>query len=158
MAQITDLDGLRGQYLTSIYGRRLALDVNGLVVGPPDIRVPTMGFTDGTTIISSAAADAVLPAYGVSVIGSTLTSASTGLTLAAPIPGVTKTIINGSSGTATVTLVTGGIGSSGSISSTQTVMTFAGRGANIQLQGITTAVWAILGAPISSVSTMVSVA
>lgn len=143
MAQITDLEGLRSQVLKSLFGRRIGLDNDGYLVGPPGVRQPVMGVTDGSTLVSTASA--TVPAYGVSMVGSTGTSASTGLALDAPVPGVEKTLINVTTGQAVVGTTAAGafICSTGSITSTFGTITMAAKGAVCELIGLTTALWGV---------------
>lgn len=143
MAQNTSLEGLRSQLVTQIYGRRLALDVGDFLVGPKAVREQVEGFTSGTTLMSTGTA--ALSAYGISMVGSTLTSASTSLTLNAPVPGTKKVLFNPTTGQAVVTTTGAGafICSTGSITSTFGTMTFPAKGASIELLGITTALWGV---------------
>lgn len=157
MAQTTTLEGLRSQLITSVFGRRLALDSGDYLVGPRAFREQVEGFGGGTTVMSTGTA--ALSAYGLSMVGSSLTSASTSLTLAAPVPGTKKILFNPTTGVAVITTTGAGafICSSGSITSTYGTLTFAGKGANIELFGLTTALWGVSGVPLSSVSTMVTI-
>lgn len=146
MAQDTSLNGLRSQYLTSLHGRRVALDANEFLVGPKDIRVQVAGVSAaGSTIISTAVTSNLDP-YGVSLLGATLASGTTGYTLAAPIPGVRKVLFCPTSGYAVVGTTAAGafICSTGSAASTYGTITFAGKGNICEMIGLTTALWGVL--------------
>lgn len=143
MSQNTLLEGLRSQILDSIKGRKFGLDVNSdLVVR--SVRQPVMGTTGGTTILSTASA--TLPAYGVSMVGSSGTSGATSYVLDAPIPGVRKTIFNPTTGTVVLGTTAAGafICSTGSATSTYGYATFAGKGNILEMIGLTTALWGVV--------------
>jgi hypothetical protein len=145
MAQNTSLEGLRSQLLTQVHGRRLALDPNEYLVGPKELRVQVEGFNAGTTVTSTSVASN-LSAWGVSLLGATLASGTTAYNLAAPVPGVRKTLFCPTTGVANV-LTTGAgafILTTGSAASTYGIISFAGKGNVCEMIGITTALWAVL--------------
>lgn len=154
MAQDTSLNGLRNQILTSIFGRRLGLDSNGFILGPNDFRTQVEGVSSaGSTIVSTAVATS-LSNYGISLVGATAASATTAYVLSAPQPGVYKTIFCPTSGYAVIVTSGANICSTGNAGSTQTTITFAGKGNSVQLIGLTTALWGVIGGPtFSSVTT-----
>lgn len=131
--------------LTSLFGRRLGFDQNQQLLGVPGLRFPiTNQQSEGTTIMSTGAAP-VLVNYGFSLVGSTLTSGSTGssgtggfFTLQDPAPGVLKTLYCPSSAPAVVSCTAAHIASTGGDTFTQ--VTLASR-AWVQLLGISTALW-----------------
>jgi len=146
--------------LTSLYGRRLGLDQNGHLVGPLSFRVPTEGIASSAGTTDYVALTS-LTAYGVSVVGST-SSGSAAYTLASPIPGVVKYIVNPTTATITVASTAGGayfaLSSAGGTVSGTTITTTRG-GIGLQLLGMTTAAWAVIGTNdvISSASTRVTI-
>ena len=97
MAQAVTLEGLRSQYITQIFGRRLALapgnqiDNIDYLVGPKDIRKQTL-----TVTTASTAADQI-PAYGTVLFNTTgaSTSGTTYHSLQSPVPGVTVKVVDG---------------------------------------------------------------
>ena len=163
MAQDTSLQGLRGQLLTQIHGRRLALDPNDYLVGPRDVRVQVEGVSAaGSTIVSTAVATPLSP-YGVSLIGASAASATTAYLLAAPIPGVRKWLLVPTTGYSVViaTTISTGAGTAGaficstaSVTSTFQTMTFGGKGNYVELIGLTTNLWGCISyQTITSVTT-----
>lgn len=148
MAVDTSLEGLRSNVLDSIKGRKLGLNPSGYLQGQLTTREVVAGVSAaGSTILSSATA--ALTAYGVSLVGSTGTSAATSYTLADPVPGVRKMLFNTSTGTVTVTLNSTAAGqglvSTGSVTSTLSVIAMAGKGGWIELIGLTTSQYGVLG-------------
>jgi hypothetical protein len=138
------LEGLRNQILDSVKGRKMGLDPNGFLVGPPDIRQPITAATSLTT-------GTVIPAYGLTTIQG---PAGTTWTLAAPIPGVIKHITAITTLlTAAVAVASGTILSSGSaIASTLTRLTFDSSYANtVRLYGRSTSQYVLLDPLTSSV-------
>lgn len=144
MAQNTTLEGLRSQLITSIFGRRLALDSGEFIVGPKAFREQVEGFTAATTLMSTSVA--ALSAYGMSMLGSTQTSGSTAWTLAAPVPGTKKVLFNPTTGSANVTTTGAGafVCSTASAASTQGNIFFVGKGAMVELIGISTSLWGVM--------------
>ena len=164
MAQDTSLNGLRSQYLTQIHGRRLALDPNDYLVGPRDLRVQVEGGSSaGSTVITtSVVGGTTLSNWGISMVGATGASASTAYTLPPPIPGVRKIIFNPTTGhaqfsTTVNTTSVSYICSTGSVTSTYNLVSLYGKGTNVELIGLTTALWGLLGSQISSLTTNVTI-
>lgn len=149
MAQDATLQGLRSQLLTSIKGRRLALDPNDYLVGPRDLRVQIEGFSSGGSTITSTSVATSLSAWGVSVVGASAASGTTAYTLAAPVPGVKKTIFCPTTGYAVIGTTAAGafICSTASVTSTYGYITFTGKGNLVELMGLTTALWGVLSDP-----------
>lgn len=152
MAQDTSLNGLRSQLLTSIFGRRLALspgnssDGNAeYLVGVRAVREQVEGISSaGSTIVTtSPAAGQTLNAYGISLVGATAASASTAYNLNLPIPGVKKGIFNPTTGQAVIATGSAFICSTASVTSTQASITLVGKGAYVELWGLTTALWGL---------------
>jgi len=149
MAQDTSLSGLRNQIVTSIFGRRLGLapgnssDVAiNYLTGSHAFREQVEGWSAaGSSIISSAYN---LAPYGISVVGCSGASATTTYTLSNPVPGVTKKIFNVTTGYGVVSLASGSfLVSTGSAASTQAQITFVGKGAYVELIGLTTVFWGL---------------
>ena len=85
MAQL--INTLRGKILSSIYGRRVGLDIDETIVGPKALK---LAVTDATS-----AAAATVQAYGVFVARQTgvpTTANQAAYTLSNPIPGVAVTL------------------------------------------------------------------
>lgn len=160
MAQNTSLEGLRSQIVTSLFGRRLGLTAGNSVdtnieyiAGPRGFRNSVLGVSSaGSTIVSTSVSSA-LPAYGVSLVGASGASATTGYTLSAPVPGVRKVLYCPTTGYAVVTVTTDSTGagagpmicSTASVTSTYQVITFAGKGNFVELMGLTTGLWGVVG-------------
>lgn len=152
MAQDTSLTGLRNQLVTSIFGRRLALAPGNssdtaveYLVGPRALREQVEGFSSaGSTITSTSVANYLSP-YGISVVGSSGASGTTAYLLAAPVPGVAKRIFNVTTGVADILTTAAGafICSTASITSTQGTIHFVGKGACVELWGLTTNLWGL---------------
>lgn len=136
MALTVTLEGIRSRILDSIKGRKLGLDQNGFLTGHPgDVRPITSHTSAGSTAITN---------YGVSLIHTTSNGSS--FTLAAPFPGVGKTLIADTTGGGVVTLAAGSNFVT-SASSTQTILTFASSYANqVNLFGLSTAAYMVAGA------------
>lgn len=151
--QDTSLNGLRSDYITSIFGRRLGLgwgnssDTGDYLVGPKDIRVQVEGVSSaGSTVTTtSPAAGQALSAWGISLVGATLASASTAYNLNAPVPGTVKRIFNATTGQVNVATTAAGafISSTGSVTSTYGNIFLTGKGAYVELWGLTTNLWGL---------------
>jgi hypothetical protein len=89
------IETLRNAGLTSIHGRRLMLDTNGLIVGTIGSRIPTVDATSDTT-------GTAITGYGWTNVDST--TDDTWL-LAPPIPGAFKYIYTGSTSTGIRTII-----------------------------------------------------
>ncbi len=153
MAQDATLQGLRNQYLTQIHGRRLALDPNDYLVGPRDLRLQVSGFSSGGSTVTSTSVASNIDPFGYTVVGATGASATTAYTLAAPVPGVRKVIFNPTTGGVTVLTSAAGalIITTGSITSTFGQFSMAAKGAYVELVGLSTALWGVMG--VSQIST-----
>lgn len=136
MALTNTLEGIRSRIVTSIFGRRLGLDSNDFLIGCKDNIVPI-------ETISSTASGQTLVAYGASIIAATNASTDSALamTLAAPIPGVEKFLVQTSSSTAgyAITLASGQFVSSGS--SAGVTLTSLGANQSMTLMGLSTAAY-----------------
>ena len=154
MAQQTDLEGLRNQIVTQLFGRRMGFTPgNGVqtdpnfLAGPKGFREVLGGFSSGGTTITSTSVASQIPPYGFTAVGATGASATTAYDLAAPVPGIEKLLMNLTTGQAVIGTTAAGafICSSGSITSTFGIITIAPKGAFLRLMGVTTALWAVTG-------------
>ena len=135
------LNTLRSQRITSIHGRRLGLDSNGYLVGPPGSRtqIEDQQSTAGTS----------MPPNGVTRILTT-GSTQTGIyPLEAPVIGVTKRIVLTSSSTGCQLVKASGSAlfygcSVSTIGST--VINLLGRGAEVTLHAVSSIAWQMFGA------------
>lgn len=132
MAQTTTLEGLRSQIQTSVFGRRLGLDIGETLVGPNDIRKPVTAATSLTTGTN-------ISAYGHTTI--TCASAATVFILADPVPGVFKTLTNISTGGPKVTLSNATIRNQLGSTNTFLLWTASSSGQTATLFGESTSVW-----------------
>ena len=124
----------------SIYGRKLAIDFNGFIIGPPSDRNATETIT--TT------APSTLAVGGTSVLLATAAAAYELPTPRAEYVGIQKRIINASTGATVqnVKLPSGNflVGGSGSVGSTFTTIVLSTRGGMVDLEYLTTALVAVI--------------
>jgi hypothetical protein len=140
------LESLKSAIKTSIHGRRLGLDSNDYLVGPPALRQQVEDIDASTG--SSASPHGVTRSL---TSGSSVTSS---YTLQSPIPGVIKTLTlqststGGSQFTATnATIYTASDGSSAA------VVNLYAPGAAVQLLGESTSVWRVIGGSLGTTTT-----
>ena len=165
MPQNVSLEGLRSQIIHSYDGRKDGRDKDEFSLGLKDIRLGQDGWSSaGSTIVSTTygvgtAGSSYLQPFGVSVVGATGASATTGYQLGTPVPGVYKTFINPTTGYAVISTTLAGayIASTGSITSTHGTITMSGKGCNLQMFALTTGLWAALTQQYSSLSTNISI-
>lgn len=141
------LETLRSQRKTSIHGRRLGLDSNGYLVGPPAIREQVEDLT--TTAASS------LSPYGLSRLMATGSTQTGDYTLQAPVIGVQKKIFlqSTSSGCQLVRLSGSALVMGDSLTTAgSTVINFLKQGANITLNAVSSVLWLVTGGRSSLVS------
>jgi len=140
------LDQIRALRVTSIYGRRLGLDINEMIVGPKEIRRVVTNATSATT-------GTALPNHG---IVSVVTTTNDTWTLTDPLPGVSVKLMTGSTstGTHTITCAAAVIYSTNGIEGASVLMSAAG--AHVELTGLTTAAWAITSRGSTAVSSISS--
>lgn len=141
------LQTLRSQKITSIHGRRLALDKDDFIVGPKDIRKQIED--DQSTAGSS------FSPFGVTRILTTGSSQCGIYTLQAPVPGTRKRIVLTSSSTGCQLVKASGSAlfygcSVSTIGST--VINFLGRGAEVTLEAVSSIAWQLFGSMSSLVS------
>lgn len=129
----------RNQIITSIYGRRLGLDKNEMLTGFQAVINPIVDATSDTTGTN-------ITGYGVTTFD---TSTDDGWLLENPIPGVMKFLYTGSTSTGIRTIKrkdnTFAIQSSGN--STGTTIVAQGGGLMLQLLGVSSALYAVVGRP-----------
>lgn len=148
MAQDISLEGLRSQFIHSIYGRQLGVDVNGFVVGPKDVRLSGEGWSSAGSTFPSTSTVTTLSNHGYSIIGTTASSGTSAAStatqqLAAPAPGVEKKIYNASTATVGISTVTAAVFFMATDSSTYQYANFAGRSA-LTLLGVSTLHYAVI--------------
>lgn len=149
MARSGTLEGMRSNVLDSIKGRKLGLSPEGYLQGQLTVREVISNVTDGTTLLSTGTAP-VLPNYGFSLVGSTLTSGSTGssgtggfFTLNDPTPGVRKILSCPSSAPGVVSCTAAKIGATAGSTYTQVTLL---QGAYVELFGVSTGLWNVIDA------------
>ena len=139
MAQ--SLETLRGKNVTPIFGRRLGLQFDETLAGPKELK---LAIEDITTTVPTTAL-----AYGVTRVQTS--GSSQGPTqhfLPAPIPGVRKYIMMHTTSTGSQQFLSTANGASilaASDGTTKGVLNFRGPGGSVQLLGLTSAVWAVIG-------------
>lgn len=139
MAQ--SLETLRSNNVTPIYGRRLGLQSDETLAGPKELK---LAIEDITTTNPTTAL-----AYGLTRVQTS--GSSQGPTqhfLPAPVPGVRKYIAMHTTSTGSQQFLSTANGASilaASDGTTKGVLNFRGPGGSVQLLGLTTAVWAVIG-------------
>ena len=141
-----NLETIRNGAMTSIFGRRLGLkravvtDLNSeMLVGPAEFIKPIYDATSDTTGTN-------ITGYGVTTVDTT--TDDTWL-LDNPIPGVRKTIYTGSTSTGirTIKRADNTFAIRTSAASTLTTIVAQGGGLTLELLGISSAIYAIIGRP-----------
>jgi len=145
MAKQWDIEALRETYVKSLYGRRLGFDVDDTLVGPKGYRIPSENWSSDSTF---ATTDDSLTAFGVSIVGTSLSSGTSSVSsacqqIAAPEVGVEKFIVNISTAVITIGTTLNSAFFSSTAGSTAVYMTMQGKGA-VHLIGLTTAVYQVL--------------
>ena len=139
MAQ--SLETLRGKNVTPIFGRRLGLQQDGTLAGPLEMK---LAIEDITSTVPTTAL-----AYGMTRVQTS--GSSQGPTqhfLPAPIPGVRKYICMHSTSTGSQQFRSTANGASiltASDGTTAGTLNFRGPGGSVELMGLTTAVWTVIG-------------
>lgn len=153
---MSSLTTLRNSILTSIYGRRLGLNKNEFVVGTKDLAKATQDIGTGTT--ASSTGTEILN-YGITSLAVATAAATTGssygttevagvFALAAPEPGVEKTIYTASSHSTmliSVQFSTGVTALNTSAGSTFGGLSFNAPGQWVRLVGLSTSKWLMAG-------------
>ena len=125
------LVGLRAQFQTSIFGQRLALDKNDMLMGPKSMRLQIHDATSDTT-------GTQIPGYGYASVETTTDDS---WNLENPIPGNQVTLFTQTTSTgirtvkSTAALIVTTAGAAGS------TLILTERGAFITLLAVTTALW-----------------
>lgn len=131
---------LRNLLMTSIFGRRLGLDSNDYVVGPRDIRNQV---EDLTTVPTTVAA------FGVSrVVNTGSSQGPVQHFLPAPVVGIQKILLLTSTSTGSNQFLSTANGASilaASDGTTKGVVNLIGQGGSVTLEGVTSAIWAVVG-------------
>jgi hypothetical protein len=139
MAQ--SLETLRSNQVTPIYGRRLGFQQDETLSGPKEIK---LAIEDINTTVPTTAL-----AYGVTrVLTSGSSQGPTQHFLPAPIPGVRKYLGMGSTSTGSQQFLSTANGAAimaASDGTTKGVLNFRGPGGFVQLLGLTTAIWQVVG-------------
>lgn len=139
MGMALNIETLRNESITNIYGRRLGLDQVGRLVGHQGLRIPTKDATSDTT-------GTTIDGYGWSNVDTT--TDDTWL-LAAPVPGAFKYIWTGSTSTGirTIKRADATFAIQTSANSTGTTIVAQAGGLLLELFGLTTALYAIVSRP-----------
>ena len=141
MAQ--SLATLRNNIITSIHGRRLGLDRDEAIVGSVGVKMPITNINTGDTGTD-------VTAFGIHNVTSTGSSQTAQYNLAAPIPGVAKTLLLGSTSTGTAQFLSTANGAqiiASSDGTTTEVVSLLRPGAAVVLMGVTSTHWAVIGQP-----------
>lgn len=134
-----NIETLRNEIITTVYGRRLGLDVAGRLVGHQGERIPVTDATSDTTGTN-------ITGYGWTNVDTT--TDDTWL-LDNPIPGARKVIYTGSTSTGirTIKRKDNTFALRTSAASTLTTIVAQGGGLALELFGISSAIYAIIGRP-----------
>lgn len=139
MAQ--SLETLRNNNITSLWGRRLGLQLDETLAGAREMK---LAIEDIQSTVPTTAL-----AYGVTrVLTSGSSQGPTQHFLPAPIPGVRKYIAMHTTSTGSQQFLSTANGASilsASDGTTKAVLNFRGPGGAVELLGLTTAVWSVLG-------------
>lgn len=145
------LETLRSAILTSIFGRRLGFDINGYLVGSPDVRHVVEDINTGST------GTTLRPDGLARVITSGSSQGPVQINLPAPIPGVRKTLVMDTTSTGSHQFLSTPNGASilaGSDGTTKSLINLLGQGGSVILEGLTTAKWAVVAAGNISTGTL----
>lgn len=138
MAQ--SLETLRSNNITSLWGRRLGIQLDETIAGAKDLKLAVEDIT--TTVPTTALA------YGITrVLTSGSSQGPTQHFLPAPIPGVRKYLQMHTTSTGSQQFLSTANGASilaASDGTTKPLINFVGQGGSVTLMGLTTAVWAVV--------------
>jgi hypothetical protein len=134
-----NIETLRNLAVTTIYGRRLGIDVAGRLVGHEGLRIPTKDATSDTT-------GTALDGYGWSNVDTT--TDDTWL-LSAPVPGAFKYIYTGSTSTGirTIKRADATFAIQTSANSTGTTIVAQGGALLLTLFGLSSALYGVVSRP-----------
>lgn len=149
------LEVLRSSILTSIHGRRLGLKNGDFLVGPKALVKATQDIGDPTSTASTTSTEILN--YGITSLAVATAAATTGSSygttevggvyaLAAPEPGVEKTIYTASNHSTMLISVQFSTGVTGNTSAGSTFggLSFNGKGQAVTLMGLSTSKWQLL--------------
>ncbi len=138
------LQQLSNSIITSVFGRRLGMDIGGYLVGPPDMKVQTQVATSLTT--SSA-----IDPHGITSLAAT--SAAT-YAMSAPVEGVEKKLVCTSTGAGNqVVQLPTGVTFQTTAGTSFNQATFSGVGQSADLVGLSTSLYAAIGTASCAFST-----
>ena len=124
----------RSRFRTTIYGDRLALDDDGMLVGPPALKL-------GLSTLGSTANN--LPAHGITYLNA---AAASTYVLDPPMVGVEKVIIQVGQGTSHAVITgTSNVKIVSTLGSSQQRLAFQSTGDWARLIGLSTAAWGLIG-------------
>ena len=132
-------------YVTSIHGRRLALDHDDNVLAE-GVRLNVVAATSDTT-------GTALPNHGVV---SLVTTTNDGWSLTDPNPGSEVTLMTGSTSTGTHTVTPAAATILSSVGAAGSALAMAGGGASVSLVGLSTSLWAMTALASSATVTVSS--
>jgi hypothetical protein len=133
------LEQIRNSILTSIYGRRAGLTGADFFAGPRALQHVIEDLTTASTGASNSGHSRVIA-----------TGSSQGpvqYTLAAPVPGVYKTLSIDTTSTGSYQFLSTANGASimaGSDGTTKSLINLVGQGGSVMLVGVTTAIWRVI--------------
>jgi len=132
-------------YVTSVHGRRLALDHDDNVLAE-GVRLNVVAATSDTT-------GTALPNHGVV---SLVTTTNDGWSLTDPNPGSEVTLMTGSTSTGTHTVTPAAATILSSVGAAGSALAMAGGGASVSLVGLSTSLWAMTALASSATVTVSS--
>ena len=132
-------------YVTSIHGRRVALDHDDNVLAE-GVRLNVVAATSDTT-------GTALPNHG---IVSLVTTTNDGWSLTDPNPGSEVTLMTGSTSTGTHTVTPAAATILSSVGAAGSALAMAGGGASVSLVGLSTSLWAMTALASSATVTVSS--
>ena len=132
-------------YVTSVHGRRLALDHDDNILAE-GVRLNVVAATSDTT-------GTALPNHG---IVSLVTTTNDGWSLTDPNPGSEVTLMTGSTSTGTHTVTPAAATILSSVGAAGSALAMAGGGASVSLVGLSTSLWAMTALASSATVTVSS--
>jgi len=132
-------------YVTSVHGRRLALDHDDNVLAE-GVRLNVVAATSDTT-------GTALPNHGVV---SLVTTTNDGWSLTDPTPGSEVTLMTGSTSTGTHTVTPAAATILSSVGAAGSALAMTGGGASVSLVGLSTSLWAMTALASSATVTVSS--
>ena len=146
------LETIRNSILTTVYGRRLGITPAENLAGFKSIQLSIQDLTTVPTTVNG---------YGTSrVIATGSTQGPVQYTLPAPIPGVQTRLTLNTTSTASFQFLSTANGASilaASDGTTKSLVNLVGQGGSVTLEGVTTAIWQVIGVAWSSSASGVNV-